>query len=88
MDRQSEAYREATDSDWAMDPVLAGAVVHEPGTTPERTREEWEAAGWDADRDEPKTTTEAQALLASRIADPEAPDDATVAGAYDQDGGE
>jgi hypothetical protein len=84
VDRQAVAYRDAQPSDWATDAILAGAVVHEPGTGPERTPAEWDTAGWDTGRMEPKTVTEAQALLAARIADPEAPDDHTVAGAYDQ----
>lgn len=84
MDRQSAVFRTAEPSDWATSDVLAGAVVHEPGSTePIATPEEWDARGWDAGREPPKSLLEAQALLAARIDDPDAPDDETVAGAYD-----
>lgn len=83
MDRQADAYRGAGPGDWATDPVLTDSVVHEPGTPPERTPEEWDTVGWDHDRTGPKSLIEAQAMLAARISDPDAPDDDTVAGAYD-----
>lgn len=83
MDRQTEAFRNATEADWAgVD--LAECVVYTDGDPqPIATREEWEAAGWDRDREPPKTLDEARAALAARIADPAAPDDESVAGAYD-----
>lgn len=83
MDRQSEAYRHATEADWAgVD--LAECVVYADGDPqPIATPEEWEAAGWDAGREPPKTLAEAKDALAARIADPAAPDDESVAGAYD-----
>lgn len=84
MDRQAEAFRDASPGDWATDALLTGAVVHEPDSPdPIASPEEWDDRGWDAGREPPKTLTEAQALLAARIADPDAPDDDTVAGAYD-----
>jgi hypothetical protein len=70
-----------------MDPVLAGCVVHEPGTAPDKSPEEWDTTGWDAGRVGPKSLDEARAALADRIADPTAPDDTTVAGVYDETGG-
>lgn len=83
MDPQAEAYRDASIRDWVTDSVLAGCVVHDPGAPVEQSPEEWDAAGWDSGRRPPKGRVEAQALLASRIADPTAPDDDTTAGAYD-----
>jgi hypothetical protein len=89
VDRQSDAFRNAQPSDWATDTLLADAVVHEPGSLePIAAPEDWEDREWDAGRGTPKSLIEAQALLAARIADPEAPDDETVAGAYDQLEGE
>ncbi|WP_439383371.1 hypothetical protein [Amycolatopsis lexingtonensis] len=64
--------------------LLAGAVVHGPGDdTPVKSPEEWDAEGWDADRQGPKNLDEARASLAERIADPHAPDTEAEAGAYD-----
>jgi hypothetical protein len=65
VDRQSEAYRNASEADWAgVD--LSQCVVYEDGDPqPIATPGEWEAAGWDAGRD------------------PAAPDDESVADAYD-----
>jgi hypothetical protein len=83
MDRQSAAYRQATEAAWAaVDP--AEYVVHRDGDPePIRTPEDHEQAEWDADREDPKTAEQAREALATRIADPAAPDDETVAGAYD-----
>jgi hypothetical protein len=62
----------------------AKSVVHEPGdTTPIKTPQEWDAEGWDADRQQPKTLDEARAALAARIAARNAPDTDADAGAYD-----
>jgi hypothetical protein len=84
-DLQRRAYSDASESDWAREAeLLAGATIHLPGdpdAPPIRTPEEWE--GWDTDRQSPKTVAEAQAALAGRIADPDAPDTEAVAGAYD-----
>jgi hypothetical protein len=61
------------------------AVVYEPGdTTPIKTPEEWDAAGWGADRQSPKTLGEARAALAARIAAHDAPDTEADSGAYDE----
>lgn len=45
--------------------------------------DDYEAELWDAGRGEPKTLDEAREALAARIADPAAPDDESVRGAYD-----
>lgn len=58
--------------------------VYEPGdTTPIKSPEEWDAEGWDADRQQPKTLDEARTALAARIAAHDAPDTEADAGAYD-----
>jgi hypothetical protein len=60
------------------------AVVYEPGdATPIKTPEEWNAEGWDADRQNPKTLDEAREALAGRIAAHDAPDTEADSGAYD-----
>ncbi|WP_284744321.1 hypothetical protein [Amycolatopsis sp. RTGN1] len=60
------------------------AVVYEPGDpTPIKTPEEWDAEGWDAGRQNPKTLDEAREALDSRIAAHDAPDTEADAGAYD-----
>ena len=64
--------------------LLAGAVGYQPGdSAPIKTPEEWNAEGWDAGRQDPKTLDEARAGLAARIADPRAPDTEAESGAYD-----
>jgi len=87
-DPQRAAFVDAGDDDWATEAaLLEGAVVHDPAdpdAEPIRTPEEWHATGWDAERQPPKTLAEAQAALAGRIADPDAPDTEAVAGAYDE----
>jgi hypothetical protein len=61
------------------------AVVYEPGDpTPIKTPEEWDAEGWDADRQSPKTLDEAREALAARIAAHDAPDTEADSGAYDE----
>jgi hypothetical protein len=61
------------------------AVVYEPGDpTPIKTPEEWDAEGWDADRQSPKTLDEAREALAARIAAHDAPDIDAESGAYDE----
>jgi hypothetical protein len=91
-DPQHAAFADSDESDWAKsEELLAGAIVHEPddpGDTPVRTPEEWDEEGWDAERQPPKTIEDARQALAGRIADPEAPDDASHAGAYGEPGGE
>jgi hypothetical protein len=65
--------------------LLDDAVVHQPGdATPIKTPEEWDAEGWDAGRQHPKTLDEARAALAARIAVHDAPDTEADAGAYDE----
>jgi hypothetical protein len=60
------------------------AVVYEPGdTTPIKSPEEWDAEGWDAGRQSPKTLDEARAALAARIAAHDSADTEADAGAYD-----
>lgn len=87
-DPQRRVFADAGESDWDREAeLLEGAVVHVPGdpdAPPIRTPEEWHAEGWDTERQPPKTVAEAQAALAGRIADPNAPDTAVVVGAYDE----
>jgi hypothetical protein len=84
-DAQRRAFTEAGPAGWAAETVLlADAVVYEPDdSTPIKTPEEWDAEGWDAGRQNPKTLDEARAALATRIADPHAPDTEAESGAYD-----
>lgn len=59
-------------------------IVHQPDdSTPIKSPEEWDAEGWDADRQSPKTLDEAREALATRIAAHDAPDTEADAGAYD-----
>lgn len=79
-DAQHAEFAEAGESDWARSAVLMeDAVVHEPGD-PETimTPEEWDAAGWDNERQQPKTLDEANGALAQRLAMPEAPDNEVI----------
>jgi hypothetical protein len=84
MDRQSAAFRHATEADWAGVNLAECDVFEDGDDRPIRTPEDWEAADWDAGREEPKSLVEARVALAYRIANPAAPDGAEVAGAYDQ----
>lgn len=84
MDRQSEAYRLATEADWAGANLAECDVYPDGDERPIRTPDYHEARYWDRARGEPKTLAEARAALAARIADPTAPDDASVAHAYDE----
>jgi hypothetical protein len=85
LDAQSRAFREnpvpVTDEQLA----LLAEQVHPAATSLSGIllREDHEALHWDMGRATPKTVDEAKAALAARIADPTAPDDSTVAGAYD-----
>lgn len=56
----------------------------DPHDSPIRTPEEWDADGWDSDRQPPKTIAEAKAALDARIATDDAPDAPEHAGAYDR----
>lgn len=86
MDRQSKAFREATEEDhWDGTLTnLPAEAIHMPVRDPNKVypREYFEESikrdgyiGWDAERTRPKTQTEAQAALEERIFDPSAPDD-------------
>lgn len=86
MDRQSEAYRLASEANWASVGSRRCAVYVDGDERPIRTPQEWDADGWDDDRTRPKTVAEAREALMARIADPYAPDDETVAHAYDHRG--
>jgi len=83
MDRQSDAYRNATEADWAGVNLDECDIYPDGDERPIRTPEEFEADNWDSARQAPKTLDEAKAALAARIADPDAPDDESVAHAYD-----
>lgn len=86
-DPQRAAFADSEESDWARSAeLMEGAVVHEPGdpeAPPIKSPQEWDAEGWDAERQPPKTIEESRAALAARIADPDAPDTEAHAGAYD-----
>jgi uncharacterized protein (DUF2126 family) len=83
MDRQSEAYRHATEADWAGVNLDECEIYTDGDERPIRTPEEFEAENWDAGREEPKSREQAKEALLARIADPRAPDDESVAHAYD-----
>lgn len=83
MDRHSEAYRHATEADRAGVDVSECVVCPPDDTRPIRPPEVFEEARWDHGREGPKTAAQARQALAQRIADPAAPDDESVAGAYD-----
>lgn len=83
MDRQSAAYRHATEADWAGVNLAECEVYPDGDERPIRTPEDHEADNWDADREGPKSLAEAQAALAGRIANPSAPDGDEVVGVYD-----
>lgn len=92
MDPQSRAFREATEGD-CWDGNLVDLIVspdgayHEPISDVSQVKlpEDYEADGWDAGREAPKTIAEARGVLAARIADPRAPDTEDEAGAYELD---
>lgn len=81
-DRHSEAFRLASEDDWTADDADR-EVYPDDDPRPVRLPEDHEADEWDRDKDGPKTPDEARAALAARIANPRAPDDMSVAGAYD-----
>lgn len=82
-DVQGRAFTDADPETWAQQAVLLeGAVIHEPGDTDGiKSPQEW--AGWDSERQQPKTVEEAQVALKARILDDRAPDGAEVGGIYD-----
>jgi hypothetical protein len=83
MDRQREVFRFATEADWAGVNLDECEVYADGDERPIRTPAEWESEGWDAGREGPKSLAEAREALAARIADPHAPDDESMAHAYD-----
>ncbi|HTF54636.1 MAG TPA: hypothetical protein VK735_44950 [Pseudonocardia sp.] len=91
-DTQSRAFRGMTEADRVGDAEIrahASAVHHPPDNLNDLLAvltlpDEYDADGWDSAALQPKTTGEARAALAARIADPNAPDNATHARAYDQ----
>lgn len=83
MDRQGEAYRLATEAEWAGVNLTECDVYLDGDERPIRTPEYHEAHYWDRGREGPKTLAQAKEALVSRIADPYAPDDETMAHAYD-----
>jgi hypothetical protein len=88
-DAQRRAFAEAPLEDLTDNAELMelAECVHDPAdpdAAPIRTPEEWNEQGWDRGRFRPKSVSTAQALLAGRIADPQAPDGPETAGAYDQ----
>lgn len=90
MDRQSEAFRHATDADqWdGQLETLDFELVHGPISDvtqiygPEYFEQSDDRDGWDIGREGPKDVREAQVALDDRIADPEAPDGDDVVLAY------
>lgn len=90
LDPQSWAFREATEADsWDGDlAAITGsgeAAYREPITDLGHVTlpEDYEAAGWDEGREQPKDIREARAALHARIDDPSAPDTEAERGAYD-----
>lgn len=90
-DSQGRAFREMEPLDRYGDIELGAhaEAEHPPATSLDGIKlpDEYEAELWDAGRETPKTLDEARQALASRIADPAAPDDESVRGAYDSLGG-
>lgn len=87
-DPQSRAYREAGPGDrWDGDLQAIGARVSQADDVSAVVLpEDYEDTGWDTGRVGPKSLEEAREALASRIADPHAPDSEAEAGAYDEGG--
>lgn len=83
MDRQSEAFRLATEADWFGIDLNEAEIYEDGDERPILPPEVFEAGAWDEEREPPKTLAEARAALATRIADPNAPDDESDSGAYD-----
>jgi hypothetical protein len=91
LDRQSAAFREMHASERVSDEELAAYAerIHPAPTSvlalldELALPEDYEAQQWDVGRGAPKTVTEAKSALRERISDPYAPDETSVAGAYD-----
>ena len=90
MDPQAAAFRNSTVADWIDDERMqamfaTGELTRwEPDDpAPIRRPEQWEADGWDSDREPARTPAQAREALAARIADPAAPDSEAESNAYD-----
>jgi hypothetical protein len=87
-DAQTRAFTDATPEELVSDgaqALLADSLRHPASDNPYvHSPADWDAAGWDDEREGPGTLEHAKAALAARIADPAAPDGPEVAGAYDQ----
>jgi len=86
-DPQSSVFRDAPPSAWDETPLLGHPNLTLTDLDPlaQYSREDYETAGWDAERAGPKTIDQARQNLAARIADPHAPDTADEVGAYDEE---
>lgn len=86
MDRQSAAFRDATEADWFGVDLDTATVysAEDEETDPIVPAEYYDQSGWDRDRIPPKTRAEAAAMLVARIANPDAPETQADAGAYDE----
>lgn len=89
MDRQSQAYREATDADhWddELETLPEGSIALHPineqtiGTI--KLPEDYETEEWDKDKDGPKTDIQATLSILDRIKDNGAPDEIRDIEAY------
>ena len=86
-DPQSRIFRDAQPDELSD----YGLLDHPQGTLedfdpqPGKTREDYEAEGWDSERAGPKSLEQARENLAARIADPACPDTDAEAGAYNDD---
>lgn len=86
-DPQRRAFTGASMLDWGEIPFITR--LHnpdDPAAPPVKSPEDWDADGWDLDRERPKAIEEAQAALVARVADPAAPDTITSADAYSRGG--
>lgn len=84
MDRQSQAFRGATEEDVIdldnakiLPPIQSLSEISLP--------EDFEHTEWDQNKETPKTLEEARTALLDRIVDPHAPDDESQANAYDDE---
>jgi len=86
-DPQSSVFRDAPPSAWDETRLVDHPNLTLADLDPlvQYSREEYEAAEWDADRAGPKTIEQARENLAARISDPAAPDTDDEAGAYDDE---
>jgi hypothetical protein len=85
MDRQSEAFRNATDEDHWSGQVTDDDTVHQElrSLSDITLPDDYDDDEWDTDKDGPKSLEEARTALDERIENPEAPDDEIDRGAYD-----